>query len=85
MSTARKRRGFSDKDLREVSDSPELTKADFAKAKPFAEVFPDPFGFDPSRSRPQQSADQETGIAASKSGGDSAFQKRRARLAVADR
>lgn len=41
MSTARKRRGFSDKDLREVSDSPELTKADFAKAKPFAEVFPD--------------------------------------------
>ncbi|MGA8898619.1 BrnA antitoxin family protein [Bradyrhizobium sp.] len=41
MKTAKKRRGFSDKDLREVSDSPELTKADFAKAKPFAEVFPD--------------------------------------------
>ncbi len=41
MTTAKKRRGFSDKDLREVSDSPELTKADFAKAKPFAEVFPD--------------------------------------------
>ncbi len=41
MTTARKRRGFSDKDLREVSDSPKLTKADFAKAKPFAEVFPD--------------------------------------------
>jgi uncharacterized protein (DUF4415 family) len=41
MPTAKKRRGFSDRDLREVSDSPELTKADFAKAKPFAEVFPD--------------------------------------------
>ncbi|MGA7072231.1 BrnA antitoxin family protein [Bradyrhizobium sp.] len=40
MTTAKKRRGFSAKDLREVSDSPELTKADFAKAKPFAEVFP---------------------------------------------
>ena len=41
MTTAKKRRGFSDRDLREVSDSPELTKADFAKAKPFAEIFPD--------------------------------------------
>jgi uncharacterized protein (DUF4415 family) len=41
MTTAKKRRGFSAEDLREVSDSPELTKADFAKAKPFAEVFPD--------------------------------------------
>ena len=41
MTTAKKRRGFSARDLREVSDSPELTKADFAKAKPFAEVFPD--------------------------------------------
>jgi uncharacterized protein (DUF4415 family) len=27
--------------LREVSDNPELTKDDFAKAKPFAEVFPE--------------------------------------------
>ncbi len=33
-------RGFTAKDLKEVSDSPELTKADFAKAKPFSEVFP---------------------------------------------
>jgi hypothetical protein len=41
MTTVKKRRGFSDKDLREVSGSPELTRADFAKAKPFAEVFPD--------------------------------------------
>jgi uncharacterized protein (DUF4415 family) len=41
MSTARKPRGFSDKDLREVGNSPELTEADFANARPFAEVFPD--------------------------------------------
>jgi hypothetical protein len=41
MTTANKSRGFNDRDLREVSDSPGLTKADFAKAKPFAEVFPD--------------------------------------------
>jgi uncharacterized protein (DUF4415 family) len=27
--------------LRTVSDSPELTKADFAKARPFGDVFPD--------------------------------------------
>jgi hypothetical protein len=27
--------------LRNVSDNPELTKSDFARAKPFAEVFPD--------------------------------------------
>jgi uncharacterized protein (DUF4415 family) len=41
MPKARKRRGFSDKDLRKVSDNPELTEVDFAKARPFAEVFPD--------------------------------------------
>jgi hypothetical protein len=41
MPKARKRRGYSDKDLRKVSDNPELSKADFAKARPFAEVFPD--------------------------------------------
>ncbi len=41
MKASRKRRGFSAKDLKEVRDSPELAKADFAKAKPFAEVFPD--------------------------------------------
>jgi uncharacterized protein (DUF4415 family) len=41
MKGSKKRRGFTAKDLKEVSDSPELTKSDFAKAKPFAEVFPD--------------------------------------------
>lgn len=41
MKASRKRRGFTARDLKEVSDSPELTKADFAKAKPFSGVFPD--------------------------------------------
>jgi uncharacterized protein (DUF4415 family) len=41
MPNARKRRGYTRKDLREVSDNPELTKADFTKARPFSEVFPD--------------------------------------------
>jgi uncharacterized protein (DUF4415 family) len=36
-----KKRGYSARDLREVSDSPELTNEDFAKAKPFAEALPD--------------------------------------------
>ena len=35
------RRGYSKADLDEVSDSPELTAEDLAKARPFAEVFPD--------------------------------------------
>jgi uncharacterized protein (DUF4415 family) len=41
MPNARKKSGYSKKDLREVSDNPELTKEDFAKARPFSEVFPD--------------------------------------------
>ena len=41
MPSARKKADCSKKDLREVSDNPELTKADFAKARPFAEIFPD--------------------------------------------
>src|SRR5689334_7729822 len=41
MKSAKKKVGYGAKDLREVSDSPELTKADFAKARPFGEVFPD--------------------------------------------
>lgn len=41
VKASKKRRDFTAKDLKEVSDNPELTKADFAKAKPFAEVFPD--------------------------------------------
>ena len=41
MRNTKKKSGYSKKDLREVSDNPELTKADFAKARPFSEVFPD--------------------------------------------
>ncbi len=41
MPNTKKRTGYSRKDLRDVSDNPELTKADFARAKPFAEAFPD--------------------------------------------
>ena len=41
MPNARKAGRYSKKDLREVSDSPELTEADFAGARPFAKVFPE--------------------------------------------
>jgi len=41
MPNARKKAGYGRKDMREVSDNPELTKADFAKARPFSEAFPD--------------------------------------------
>jgi uncharacterized protein (DUF4415 family) len=33
--------GYTRKDWDDVSDNPEWTKEDFAKAKPFAEVFPE--------------------------------------------
>ena len=33
-------RKFTQADIDEVSDNPEWTKEDFAKAKPFAEAFP---------------------------------------------
>ena len=48
-----KKKGYSARDLREVSDNPELTKNDFGKAKPFAEVFGGACGFDPERTRPE--------------------------------
>jgi uncharacterized protein (DUF4415 family) len=41
MPNARKVRDYTKKDLRDVSDSPELTKRDFARARPFREAFPD--------------------------------------------
>jgi uncharacterized protein (DUF4415 family) len=41
MPNAKKVSAYSKKDLRDVSDSSELTKADFASARPFSEVFPD--------------------------------------------
>jgi len=36
-----KKRAYSARDMLAVSDNPEWTKADFAKAKPFAEALPD--------------------------------------------
>jgi len=36
-----KKKGYSAKDLREVSDNPEWTRKDFAKARPFSEALPD--------------------------------------------
>ena len=36
-----KKKGYSAKDLREVSDNPEWTRKDFAKARPFSEARPD--------------------------------------------
>ncbi|MET4386372.1 uncharacterized protein (DUF4415 family) [Bradyrhizobium sp. F1.4.3] len=41
MPNARKKSGYTRRDLRAVSDTLEPTKADFAKARPFSEVFPD--------------------------------------------
>ncbi len=36
-----KRKPYTAADMREVSDNPAWTKEDFAKARPFSEVFPD--------------------------------------------
>src|SRR3954453_582575 len=41
MPTAKNKKGYSPRDLREVRDNPEWTAEDFAKAKPFTEVFPE--------------------------------------------
>jgi uncharacterized protein (DUF4415 family) len=40
-STSKKNKPYSAADLRAVSDNPEWTQKDFAKAKRFDEVFPD--------------------------------------------
>ncbi|WP_365885326.1 BrnA antitoxin family protein, partial [Bradyrhizobium sp.] len=41
MPNAKKKKGYSANDLREVSDNPEWTRKDFAKARPFAEALPE--------------------------------------------
>jgi uncharacterized protein (DUF4415 family) len=41
MPNAKNKKGYSARDLREVSDNPKWTKEDFAKARPFVEVFPE--------------------------------------------
>ena len=40
-SAADKKRGFTDADLRDVSDNPEWTAQELRDARPFAEMFPD--------------------------------------------
>jgi hypothetical protein len=35
------KKGYTANDMHVVSDNPEWTEADFAKAKPFKKVFPD--------------------------------------------
>ena len=35
-----RKKGYSVRDLRDVSNTPELTQKDFAKAQPFAEALP---------------------------------------------
>ena len=37
----RKKAPYGKRDMRDVGDNPELTKEDFAKARPFSEAFPD--------------------------------------------
>jgi uncharacterized protein (DUF4415 family) len=36
-----KKKNYTARDMRAVSDNPEWTKADFARAKPFAEAMPE--------------------------------------------
>jgi uncharacterized protein (DUF4415 family) len=40
MPNARRKPAYSKRDLRDVSDTPELTAADFARARPFSDAFP---------------------------------------------
>jgi uncharacterized protein (DUF4415 family) len=41
MPVTGKKKGYTARDLAEVSDSPELTEKDFARAKPFVEALPE--------------------------------------------
>ena len=41
MPNTKKKAGYTARDMKAVSNNPEWTKADFAKAKPFAEALPE--------------------------------------------
>lgn len=41
MNTSRKAKGYSAKDMRDVSDNPEWTKEDFDRATKFSDLFPE--------------------------------------------
>jgi uncharacterized protein (DUF4415 family) len=52
--TDRSRPGYTKADIKAVSDNPEWTKEDFARARPFSEVFPELHaGIKRSRGRPK--------------------------------
>jgi uncharacterized protein (DUF4415 family) len=52
--TGRHKAGYTKADITAVSDNPEWTKEDFARAKPFSEVFPELHaGIKRSRGRPK--------------------------------
>lgn len=56
----RTKRGFTKADLEAVSDNPEWTEADFAKAKPFREMFPELYAsIKRSRGRPKVESPKE--------------------------
>jgi hypothetical protein len=56
MPSIKKARSYSKKDLRDVRDNPELTKSDFARARPFSEAFPDLSGSLRKRRSPKKSS-----------------------------
>jgi hypothetical protein len=70
--------------MREVSNNPELTKADFAKAQPFSKVFPD-LSASIRKGRGPNKSPKEARLLAPQPGSHCAFQIDRARLAIADR
>lgn len=52
--TGRSSPGYTKADIKAVSDNPEWTKEDFARARPFSEVFPELHaGIKRSRGRPK--------------------------------
>jgi uncharacterized protein (DUF4415 family) len=84
MPNAKNKRGYSARDLRDVRDNPEWTAEDFARAKPFAEVFPE-LAASIRRGRGPNKAPTKKLVAAAVGAGDRGLQGRRPRLAIADR
>src|SRR6478672_8474 len=77
------KKGFSARDLREVSDNPKWTKKDFAKAKPFAEALPE-LAASIRRGRGPNKAPTKKLVSLVRPS-DREVQGRRPRLAIADR
>ncbi len=77
-----KKKGYSAKDLREVSDNPEWTRKDFAKARPFSEALPD---LAASIRKGRGPNNKETGFSPTVWAGAGSVQSQGAGLAVTDR